>query len=355
MRLLALINKELLAIFLDKKSLFVVIVPPLLQILIFSFSITTEVKNINLALYNLDSSVKSKNLIEHFARSPHITLKKVNNYEEGKESIEHQKALAFIVIPNDFEKTNSEIQLILDGRHSNTSQIAESYLNSIIQNFQKNKLPNTINIIPRNFYNFNLNNFWWIVPNLFGSITTIVAIILTALSIARERELGTFDQILVSPLSPFEILLGKLLPSVFIALAESTVILLFMKFLFHIPFNGSLLLLYFAVTIFLFTTCGVGLFISALCSTQQQAILGAFIFLLPSFLLSGFVTPVENMPTWLQPISNFIPLKYYIVIIKGIFLKNISFAIVMNNLIPLILLGIVSLTSATVLFKSKTS
>ena len=358
-RLLALIKKEFLAIKNDKKSLMVVIVPPLVQVILFSFAATLEVKNIDLVLLNQDGSQKSQELIRNFEGSSYIkSLKLVKSYEEGKEKIDIQNAIGFLIIPSDFAKDlqngASNIQLILDGRHSNTSQIVEGYINQILLNFlKKENVTNKINIISRNFYNPNLDNFWWIVPSLFASISMVVAMLLTSLSIAREKELGTFEQILVSPLSSIEILLGKLLPALFISVLESTFILFVAIYFFGVPLNGSIWLLYLSATVFLFSMSGIGLFISSISNTQQQAILGSFVVMLPSFLLSGFATPVSNMPQWLQPFTDFIPLKYYLELIKGIFLKDISFSIALTYLTPMFLFGVISLFGTVIYFKRK--
>ncbi len=293
-RLFALIKKEFLAIKNDKKSLMVVVLPPIVQVILFSFAATLEVKNINLALLNQDDSYKSKELIKDLGSSSYIkSLNIVKSYEDGKYEIDKQKVIAFIVIPSNFskdlEKGSSKIQVIFDGRRSNTSQIVEGYLNQIILNhYKKEQLNSKINIISRNFYNPNLENFWWIVPSLFASISMVVAMLLTSLSIAREKELGTFEQILVSPLSSIEILLGKLLPALFISVLESTFILFVAIYFFGVPLNGSIWLLYLSATVFLFSMSGIGLFISSISNTQQQAILGSFVVMLPSFLLSGF-------------------------------------------------------------------
>ena len=181
----------------------------------------------------------------------------------------------------------------------------------------------------------------------------VVAMILTSLSIAREKELGTFDQLLVSPLRPIEILLGKLLPALIISIAESTIILFVAIHLFGVPLNGSVWMLYLSVVVFLFSMSGIGLFVSAISKTQQQAILGSFVVLLPSFLLSGFATPIENIPEWLQPVTNFIPLKYYLILIKGIFLKDMSFEAALPELLPMLLLGIIFLSGTVIFFKKR--
>lgn len=358
-RLFALIKKEFLAIKNDKKSLMVVVIPPIIQVVLFSFAATLEVKNIKLIVLNQDGSYKSQELIRNFEGSQYIkSLNFVKSYEEGKEEINKQKAIAFIVIPanfsKDLKKGNSQIQLILDGRRSNTAQIVEGYINQLTLNyFRKNEIESKINVIPRNFYNPNLDNFWWIVPSLFASISMVVAMLLTSLSIAREKELGTFDQILVSPLSSIEILLGKLLPALFISVVESSFILFIAIYFFGVPLQGSVLLLYLGVIVFLFSMSGIGLLISSISNTQQQAILGSFVVMLPSFLLSGFATPISNMPSWLQPFTNLLPLKYYLELIKGIFLKDISFEIALSYLIPMFLFGVISLFVAMIFFKKK--
>ena len=357
--LLALMKKEFLAIKNDKKSLVVVIIPPLIQVFLFSFAATLEVKHINMALLDRDGSRQSRALVREFQGSPHVqSLHFVESYEAGAALIDTQKILAFVVIPDDFAKElgseRSQIQIILDGRHSNTAQIAEGYLSQMVLSFQQREgAENPVRIAARNFYNPNLDNFWWIVPNLFGSITMVVAMLLTSLSIAREKELGTFDQIMVSPLRPFELLLGKLLPALLISLAESTIILFAAVNFFEVPLTGSVWLLYLSVAVFLFSMSGIGLFVSAVAQTQQQAILGSFVILLPSFLLSGFATPVENIPYWLQPVTDFIPLKYYLLLIKGVFLKDMGFGAAVPELVPMFLLGVVFLSGTLLFFKKR--
>lgn len=358
-RLFALIKKEFLAIKNDKKSLVIVIIPPMVQLIVFSFAATLEVKNIDLVVFDQDGSRQSSELIREFKGSKYVkSLKYATSYAEGADKINKQEAIAFVIIPNDFAKniktTNSRIQLILDGRRSNTAQVVEGYVSQMVVNYQNqesSKKP--IQVIARNFYNPNLNNFWWIVPNQFGSITMIVAMLLTSLSIARERELGTFDQLMVSPLRPIEILLGKLLPALMISFAESIIILFVAINFFSIPLTGSVFILYLGVAIFLFSMSGIGLFISTISQTQQQAILGSFIILLPSFLLSGFATPVENMPEWLQPVTDFIPLKYYLVLIKGVFLKDISLGSALYEMTPMFLIGAFSFIGTVLFFKKR--
>jgi len=358
-RLLALIKKEFLAIKNDKKSLVIVIIPPMVQLIVFAFAATLEVKHMPLVVFDQDNTPQSRDLIREFSGSRYVaSIEPVTSYREGAESIDTQKAIGFIVIPNgfagDLHSARSRIQLILDGRRSNTAQVVEGYLSQMVQNYQTREgAHNPVQIVSRNFYNPNLDNFWWIVPNLFGSITMIVAMLLTSLSIAREKELGTFDQIMVSPLRPLEILLGKLLPALLISIAESSIILFAAIALFGVPLSGSIGILYLSVMVFLFSMSGIGLFISMISQTQQQAILGSFIVLLPSLLLSGFATPVENMPQWLQSVTDYIPLKYYIILIRGVFLKDIGFDAALHEIVPMFLLGIVSFSGTMLFFRKR--
>ncbi|OCS00844.1 hypothetical protein A9K75_02470 [Campylobacter fetus subsp. testudinum] len=347
MRLLALIKKEILAIKNDKKSMIVVLVPPLMQILIFAFSVTLEVRNLNLAVLNLDSSKQSREIIQKLESAKFIkNIIMVKSPDEAKELLTRQEVFAFLMIPRDFVIRAESLGLVLDGRHSNSAQIVNGYIEqTMISNLSD------IQISVRNFYNPNLENFWWIVPNLYGSIVMVMAIVLTSLSISREREIGTFDQIIVSPLKPFEILIGKLLPALILSLLLSTIVIFVIRFFFKVPIIGSLWLLYLGSTIFIFSVCSIGLFISALCKTQQQAILGSFVFLLPSFMLSGFVTPVENMPDWLAPTSNLLPLTYYVIFTKAVFLKDISFIDSLKYILPMLMIGIVSLCITLIFFK----
>lgn len=348
MRLLALIKKEFLSIIKDKQNSIIVFLAPLIQLLIFSFSINLDIKNIDLAIFNQSNSKQTKEILYKFEGSRYIrNIYMVKSYEEANKLLELKKAISIVVFPPNFGIKNNSIQVISDGRRSNSAQIAESYILSMTN---KNN-----NLEIRNLYNPNLNNYWWILPSVFGSVSLVSAFALTAMSIARERELGTFDQILVSPLSALQIMLGKLIPAIIISIFNATIILLIAFFGFGIPLVGDLWLLYLGVIVFLFSVCGIGLFVSSISKTQQQAILYTFVFLLPSFLLSGFATPVENMPNWLEPFTNLVTLKYYLLFLRSIFLKDISFIDSLEYLIPMFLIGIISFIFAMQFFKRKSS
>ena len=205
----------------------------------------------------------------------------------------------------------------------------------------------------RAWFNPNLQSRWFLIPGIAGLITLIVTMLVTALSVAREREQGTFDQLLVTPLRPIEILLGKALPGFIIGLFEATVIIALAVFWFHIPLLGSLLTLYTGLALFLLSAIGVGLMISSLAVTQQQGFLGAFLFMVPAVILSGFATPIENMPEAVQYITLLDPLRYFVIILRDVFLEGTPFYLLIPQFWPLALIGIISLSIAGWLFRHR--
>lgn len=351
-RIKALIIKELLTVWRDKKSRFFLVFPPLFQLFVFAFAATLDVKNVPIAFLNRDGGKASFELIQRFNGSPTFTKNfYVENLEEIAHVIDTQKALMVLHFDEQFSRNlyankPASLQLILDGRKSNTAQVVLGYAQQIVQRFNQDfaelqGLPKQSSVlITRNWFNPNLLYYWFNVPNLCGVLTMLVTIIITSLSVARERELGTFDQMLVSPLRPFEILLGKTVPALIISLVEAFVIIGIAVYFFRIPFTGSLLLLYFSLIVFISSVVGVGLFLSSVSKTQQQAVLGSFIFLSPALLLSGYATPIENMPQWLQIIDLANPLRYFLVIVKGIFLKSMPAHLVWSNTWPMALIGL---------------
>lgn len=364
-RLKALIVKELLVILRDPKGRVIIILPPIVQLFLFGFAGTLEVKNIDLALLNRDHGRHGQELVQRIEGSP--TFRHVIAVDESadlRDAIDRQRVLAAVQIGPTFSRDIAaghlpDIQVILDGRRSNASQIAASYLAQVIERFLRDNVravgppPRRAQIEPRNWFNPNLTFTWFTVPGLIAIIALVAGLVVTALSVARERELGTFDQLMVSPLRTHEVLLGKLIPPLLIGLFHITLFILAATLLFRIPLRGSLLLLYVSALLYLGAIVGVGLFISSLSSTQQQAILGTFLFIVPAILLSGFATPIENMPSWLQPVTLVNPLRYFLTITRGIFLKGLPFSEVARNAIPLLLIATTTLTTAAWLFRRR--
>lgn len=366
LRIKILVIKELLAVLRDKKARITLIMPPLMQLILFANAATLEVRHISVAFFNQDKGWYSHELGQRIKGSPYFKhVYEVNDSEELKELINNQKAVLGISLQSDFSQVLSSgkspnIEIVLDGRKSNTSQIVQGYIFNIIQNFNQDllKLQNThanqpIAILFRSWFNPNLDYILYTVPHLVGILSMIIGLIVTALSVAREREMGTFDQLLVSPLQTWEIIMGKMLPAIIIGISESTLIMILAIAIYHIPFNGSLLLFYFSMLIFVISIIGVGLFISSVSQTQQQAVLGVFVFIMPTMLLSGFATPIENMPTWLQPLTWLIPISHFFVIIKGLFLKNMGALEVLMNVWPMAVIALCTLTVAGWMFKRR--
>lgn len=364
-RIWALLFKEIYAVWRDKKSRAVLIVPPIMQLFIFAWAATLDVTNVSIAILNKDNGEQAIELVQRFqAASVFSKIVFLKSDLEIAPFIDNQEGLMVLSIDAEFSRRlnanrAAEVQIILDGRRSNSTQILLGYASSILNRFNQDFMAKAqiktqqTQLVQRNWFNPNLLYYWYNVPSLSGIICMVVTLMVTALSIARERELGTFDQLLVSPMMPFEILTGKAIPALIIGMAEGTLILLVGVFIFQIPFTGGLLLFYFSMFVFVTCIVGVGLFISSLCSTQQQAILGSFMFISPSILLSGFSTPIETMPTWLQPFTYLIPLRYFLIIAKGTFLKAMPAHVVLSNTWQMALIACVTLPAAAWLFRRR--
>ena len=364
-RILSLVIKEIYTVWRDKRSRFVLIVPPLIQLFIFSFAATLDVKNVPIGILNLDNGERGIELVQRFQGSPFFSrIVFLKGVEEISPFIETMQGIMVVMIDQQFSRNldankPADIMLILDGRRSNSAQIISGYTAQIVQqyNFDFARVANIIQqnttIVPRNWFNPNLLYYWFNVPSLSAILTLMIGLVVTSLSIAREKEIGTFDQLLVSPLSPFEIIAGKTIPAIIIGVAEASIILIVGTLVLGVPFKGSLALFYVSAFVFVTSVVGVGLFISSIAQTQQQAVLGSFVFMSPAIMLSGFATPIENMPTWLQPVTYFIPLRYFLVIARGVFLKDMPAHIVWANIWPMALIGIVTLATAGHFFRRR--
>jgi ABC-2 type transport system permease protein len=364
-RLLALIIKELLVVLRDPRSRIILVGPPLIQLIIFAFAATLEVKHVDLVALNNDEGQAGRELLQRVAGAPTVkSLRLVESPGALRDAIDQGWALGALQIGPTFSRDvaagrAASVQVVLDGRRSNASQILESYLGTIVEGFvgEQNALHHRVltapQVVPRNWFNSNLTYTWYTVPGLIAIVGQLIGLIVTALSVARERELGTFDQLLVSPLRTMEILIGKTLPPLIIGLVLVSLYILATVLVFQVPLRGSLVILYASAVWFLAAVVGVGLFISALSATQQQAILGAILFIAPATLLSGFATPIENMPDWLQPVTLLNPLRYFLVVVRGVFLKASPPSEVFHDSLPLVLIALLTLASAGWLFRRR--
>jgi ABC-2 type transport system permease protein len=364
-RILSLIIKESQLICRDKRSRMMLIVPPIMQTVIFAFAATLDVKNVSLAVLNQDLGRQGCELIERFRGSGTFTkILWLDGAEQIEPTIDAQKALLVLHIPADLSRKieggeSAQIQLLLDARKTNAAQICLGYATRIISTFNaeletSRRIPQQrAVVVARAWFNPNKEYHWFTLPSLVVVLTAIEALLLTGLSVARERELGTFDQLLVSPMQPFEILIGKSVPPMIAGMIEGTFVLLVAVFLFGVPFQGSLLLLYGSMCVYLLAVVGVGLFISSMVATQQQALLGVFMCMIPLVQLSGFASPVENMPDWLQIVNRVNPMAYFMAIAKGVFLKDMTFSAVASNTWPMAVIAVITLTAAAWLFRKR--
>ena len=365
LRIRSLVVKELLALVRDPRGRFIVIVPPLVQMMVFTFAATQEVKNVPVAVLNRDSGVHARDLVERIEGSPNFSrVVHLRSDDEVRRAIDSRAVLMVVHIGPDFSRDvaagrPAKVQLLLDGRRSNAAQLVAGYAGEIVARYgaevaaDRGAPPPASEVVSRVWFNPNLEPTWSTVPGLVAILTTLMGVMVTALSVARERELGTFEQLLVSPLSPGEIIVGKTLPALLIGLAEASGMVLVGALVFRVPLTGSVGLLYLGMLVYLAAVIGIGLFISSLVKTQQQAILGAFVYMVPAMLLSGFASPIENMPDWLQTLTLANPVRHFMVIAKGVFLKDMPAAEVARNLVPLAVIATATLSAATWLFRRR--
>ncbi len=364
-RILALTLKEFIGILKNKKSRMVLILPPIAQILVFGYAATFDLKDVKVAVYNEDPGIASRDVISRFQGSH--TFKIVQHIDHDGEIaplINLKKVLLCLHFDRNFSKDISKgksgrLQVILDGRNSNTALIALNYVHTIIADFNRawafekqGRLP-PARLKIRSWFNRMLDSHWFIIPGIVALLTLVVTLEVTALSVAKEREAGTFDQLLVTPMTPFEILVGKSLPGVIIGTLEGTFIILVTIFWFDIPLRGNILALYAGLFTFLLSAIGIGLMISSISVTQQQGLMGAFMFLVPSVVLSGFATPIANMPELVQKLTLLNPMRYFLVIVRSVFLQGASFDLLWTQYVPMAVIGIVSLTIAANLFRKR--
>ncbi len=364
-RILSLMVKEFHAVWRDKKTRFLLIFPPVMELIIFGYAATLDVKNVSIGILDEDNGPVAREVVQRIQGSTFFTkFHYLGGRGEIKDIIDTRKAMLVICFPQNLSQDvvsgkGAALQVILDGRRTNSSQITLGYLTQIVNRYNIQLLEATTGtirspeIVTRSWFNLNKIYCWFTVPSLIGTIMAIEVIVITGLSVARERELGTFEQLLVSPLTQWEILIGKTAPAMIIGILEGTFILVIAMIVFQIPFRGSFLYLYFSIPFYLLAIIGFGLFISSLAKTQQQGFLGIFVFIMPCFLLSGFMTPIDNMPQWLQGIVVINPLKHFLVIVKGIFLKDMPFSDVLENIYPMILISAATLPFATWMFRKR--
>lgn len=358
-----MIVKEFWALLRDKRGRIVLFVPSLLQLFVFGFAATLEVKNFDVGVLDQSGGAAATEFTSQITGSPDVRrVVRLRSIGELRAAINDRDVIAALVLAPDFDATiarggTATVGVVLDGRRSNAAQIVGGYLQRIAANTGAVLRPELRQppgrSITVNWFNPNLTYLWFTLPGLIAIISVVSGISVTAQSVARERELGSFDQLMVSPLRVPEILAGKMAPPVVVGLINGTIYLLAARLVLGVPFTGSLLLFYLSLLMFLIALVGVGMFISAASATQQQAFLGAFLVSVPVILLSGYASPVDNMPGWLQTISLANPARWFLELAVGLFLKAMPAHEVFARIVPLMLIAAVTLSLGAWLFRAR--
>jgi len=364
-RVIALVRKELLAILKDPRSRITLFVPPIMQCLIFGYAATLDLSNVPYVAIDQDRSAASAELLARLDSSgTFVRVADLLSPAEAARAVDDRRAMLIVQIPQDFERrldagAGTDVQVIADGRNSNTGGTALAYFNTVVEGFNADWLadhglpPPAVQPVVRAWYNANLETRWNTIPALIGTLAMMQTMLLTALSVAREREAGTFDQLQVTPLRPAEIIAGKTIPSMIIGTVQATNVLLVAQLWFHIPFQGSFVVLYVGLIFFMLAAVGLGLFVSSIAQTMQQAMLYGFIVMMPFILLSGLTTPISSMPVILQDFTLINPLRYAIDIAHRVYLEGVGLDRLGSDIWPLAAIGAFTLAGASWMFERR--
>lgn len=357
-KILSLVKKELIQIRRDRRMLPIVLVAPVIQLLILGYAVSLDVRNIPTVVLDQDHTQSSREFLSEIFNTGYFQdIGRIHSLKEVDESIDQGKASVAVVIPPGFERNlisgkPALFQAIVDGTESQTATIGVNYLEMIsrrfsqkiifqvLENRQKGFKLVVIQPEVRVFFNPALLSQNFFLPGIFGLLLMVMTVILTSMAIVKERDQGTMEQLIVTPLKPLEIIIGKLLPFFIIGTVDVFLIFAVTNFWFRLLLRGSFLLLLALSMLYMLSTLGIGLFVSTLTKTPQQAMLTSFFFMIPMLLLSGFVFPIENMPRFFQWLTAVIPLRYYLVILRGIFLKGLGFEALYDETLALLVLAV---------------
>ena len=368
-RIWQLIVKEFIQVLRDPRARFSLIAPPIVQMLIFGYAASFDVRHVTTAILDLDHSQESRELVSRFWSSEYFDVtRNLSNRSEIIDLIDRRKiTLAIHIMPGfaeDLRKgQTASVQVILDGTDSNTALVALGYIGNITQRFSQQYLADhtmrirpavarvpSVELIQRPWFNPDLDATWFFVPGTIGALTLTLVMTMTAFAIVREREIGTLEQIMVTPISPAELIVGKTVPYFTIALVQMTLVGLIAVFWFQVPFKGSILVMILGSVLFIFSVLAIGLLISTVSATQQQAMVTAFFFIMPAITLSGFSFPISSMPTFLQWVTFIDPLRYFEVVLRDSFLKGNGIAVLWPQMVAMAILGGVLITFASIRF-----
>jgi len=357
-RIKHMLIKEFIQVFRDPKMKGIIFLMPIIQVLVFGYAVTTDVKHVRTAAYDLDDSVASRELVARFVKSGYFDVSEyVPDERRARDLMDRGQISAILRINPGFHEDlragrTAPLQIIVDGTDSNTAGIVLDYSAKIVRRFSEEVLltrftrlkgpaqePGRVEMQTRAWFNENLESRNFYVPGVIAIIVMLITLMLTSMAIVREKEIGTMEQIMVTPIRPIEFILGKSVPFALIGFADVLLITLIGVFWFEVPIRGSLPLLFVATTLYIMTTLGIGLFISTVSQTQQQAMMSTFFFYFPAVLLSGFMFPIGNMPEAVQWLTYLNPLRYFLVIVRGIFLKGVGTDILWPQMAALALIG----------------
>ncbi|HZO82288.1 MAG TPA: ABC transporter permease [Candidatus Binataceae bacterium] len=359
-RLLQMLIKEFIQLLRDPKARFVLFAPAVIQMLVFGYAATLEVRHVPTAVLDLDHSQESRELVARFAASPYFAVRyELQNRDQIRTLIDESRVYLAIQIHPGFaallrKGRSAPVQVVLDGTNSNTALIALGYVSDIANRFAQEQLRrrlyttapalaatiSEVVLAPRPWFNTNMLSRWFIVPGLIGSIVLITVIQLTAFAVVRERELGTFEQIMVTPIRRSEFILGKTLPFFLVGLVDTAVVATVGTWWFGVPFRGSAPVLMLGASLFLLSMLGVGLLISTAATTQQQAMVSGFFVVMPLITFSGLGTPVSSMPEALQWMSEVNPLQHFLVVLRGLYLKGVGLEVLWPHMLAMALVGV---------------
>jgi ABC-2 type transport system permease protein len=371
--ILSIFIKELIQLKRDKRLFGIVFLAPVIQLVLLGYAANMDVNTVHTAVFDQNKSATSRDFILKFERSGYFKIDDyVDSYNQITADINDGRALWALVIPKDFEENIKKmrpapVQAIFDGSDGNKSSIALGYIQGIISEYSKNIIVKAVSrsglkntavgsIVPevRVWYNPELKTRVFMLPNIMGLILVAIITVLMTMAIVKEREVGTLEQLIVTPIKPWQLIIGKTIPFIMVGFLDSLVAITVMVLWFGIVIKGSFIFLLFASLIFVLSILGIGLFVSTISRTQQQAMMVAqFGILLPMIYLSGFAFPIENMPGWLQPVTYLIPLRYYIIILRGVILRGASFIELLPDTIILLVLGIIILAASVFRFRKK--
>jgi ABC-2 type transport system permease protein len=354
-RVLALIAKELAGLWKDPKVRMVLLVPPLVQVVIFAYAATYDVTHVPLGIWNEDAGEQSAELVRRFAASPAFdVVALLAAPEQARAALDAKRVAVVLHIAQDFSADvlagrPAQAQFLLDARRSNSALMAQGYAAAIVGTYAQDLHPGhhpPLVLLTRDWFNATLESTWFILPGLVCILSLIMSLLISALSLARERELGTFEQLLVTPLRPPEILIGKALPGMIVGMINANIVVVAALLWFRLPFRGDPLLLEAMLLLYTLSGVGIGLALSSFARTQQQAMLGVFVCASPMIVLSGYASPIENMPHWAELVSRADPVRYMLVISRGLFLQDMPRWVVFGQAWPMALIAAAALIAA---------